>query len=160
MEQHGRSGTARRVHTATLLPNGKVLVAGGQGTSGNLTSADLSDPAAGTWSATRSLNTARFGHTATLLPNGKVLVAGGNNSGALTSAELYDPASGMWSVTGSLNTARASHTATLLPNGKVLVAGGNNAAEARNCTTLPAGLGLPTGNLNSGTLLSHGDVAA
>jgi hypothetical protein len=108
---------ARFGHTATLLPNGKVLVAGG--------GAELYDPASGAWSVTGSLATARSGHTATLLPNGKVLVAGGvGPSGILASAELYDPASGTWSATGSLATARRLHTATLLPNGKVLVAGG------------------------------------
>ena len=65
-------------HTATLLPNGKVLVAGGYDSSGvYLSSAELYDPASGTWTATGSLNTARCCHTATLLPNGKVLVAGG-----------------------------------------------------------------------------------
>jgi hypothetical protein len=82
--------------------------------------------AAGTWSATGSLNTARFEHTATLLPGGEVLVAGGQGSNglALASAELFDPATGTWSATGSLNTAREFHTATLLPGGKVLVAGG------------------------------------
>src|SRR3954452_12870109 len=82
--------------------------------------------AAGTWTATGSLNTARTAHTATLLPSGKVLVAGGRdaNGDALASAELYDPLTGAWTPTGSLNTARFDHTATLLPNGKVLVAGG------------------------------------
>ena len=73
----GSLGTARHGHTATLLPNGKVLVAGGYSGSGSLASAELYDPATGTWSATGSLGTARDHHTATLLPNGKVLVAGG-----------------------------------------------------------------------------------
>ena len=74
-----------------MLPNGKVLVAGGGGTSGTLASAELYDPASGTWTATGSLVTARSVHTATLLPNGKVLVAGGQNgnSALLASAELY-----------------------------------------------------------------------
>ena len=63
-------------HTATLLPIGKVLVAGGSNGS-DLSSAELYDPASGTWTATGSLGTARSFHTATLLPNGKVLVAGG-----------------------------------------------------------------------------------
>src|SRR5450432_2593016 len=124
----GSLNTARLEHTAALLPNGKVLVAGGIG-SGNfsLTSAELYDPASGSWTATGSLNTARYYHTATLLPNGKVLVAGGDTSSLnpSASAELYDPASGSWTATGSLNTARHLHSATLLPNGKVLVAGGN-----------------------------------
>src|SRR5439155_873663 len=83
--------TARFNHTATLLPNGKVLVAAGIDGSNNLASAELYDPASGTWTATGTLNTGRFGHTATLLSNGKVLAAGGSNlSSALASAELYD----------------------------------------------------------------------
>src|SRR6266487_3627342 len=66
----GSLNTARFAHTATLLSNGKMLVAGGFANSGNLTSAELYDPASGSWSATGSLNTARYRHTATLLPNG------------------------------------------------------------------------------------------
>jgi len=84
--------TARDSATATLLANGKVLVAGGYGSSGDLASAELYDPMTTTWSTTGSLNTARYDATATLLANGKVLVAGGENiSGILSSAELYDP---------------------------------------------------------------------
>ena len=70
-------------HTATLLPSGKVLVAGGQGNSGYLSSAELYDPASGLWTATGSMGTARFQHTATLMPSGKVLVAGGYNGSLL-----------------------------------------------------------------------------
>src|SRR5450755_2384902 len=126
----GSLATAHDSHTATLLPNGKVLVAGGVNGPGDQTAtaiAELYDPASGTWTATGSLVTARYVHSATLLPNGKVLVAGGFNdsSGYLASAELYDPASGTWTATGSLATARFLPAATLLPNGKVLVAGGN-----------------------------------
>src|SRR5437868_3620013 len=85
----GSLNTARGVHTATLLPNGKVLVAGGYG-SGVFASAELYDPASGSWSATGSLHTARYGCTATLLPNGKVLVAGGfDGMCSRTSAGLY-----------------------------------------------------------------------
>ena len=77
----GSLATARECHTATLLPNGKVLVAGGDGdSSGCLSSAELYDPASGLWSSTGNLATARYDHTATLLPNGKVLVAGGRDS--------------------------------------------------------------------------------
>ena len=79
----GSLNIPRFLHTATLLPNGKVLVAGGDSGSGDLSSAELYDLASGTWSATGSLNTARSSHTATLLPNGKVLVAGGQGPGGV-----------------------------------------------------------------------------
>ena len=73
----GSLGTARSFQTATLLPNGKLLMAGGVNDNARLTSAELYDPVIGSWSNTGSLNTARYNHTATLLPNGKVLAAGG-----------------------------------------------------------------------------------
>ena len=127
----GSMGTPRVEHTATLLPDGKVLVAGGLSgwPSPAVASAELYDPANGTWTATGSMTGARAGSTATLLPDGKVLVAGGYccttaGSGALDSAELYDPANGTWTATGSMAAPRTGHTATLLPDGKVLVAGG------------------------------------
>ena len=116
-------------HTVTLLPNGKVLAAGGYSSviGGFLATAELYDPASGTWSATGSMASDRWLHTATLLPDGKVLVAGGFSTiGAfLETAELYDPASGTWSPTGSMIQSHSEHTATLLPNGQVLVVGGN-----------------------------------
>ena len=122
----GSLAVARDGNTATLLPNGKVLVAGGSGTGDSLNSSELYDPATGAWVATGNLAVGRSYHTATLLPNGKVLVAGGDGGGTntLSSSELYDPATGTWTATGSLTVARFIHTATLLPNGKVLVAGG------------------------------------
>ncbi|MBS0452762.1 MAG: putative Ig domain-containing protein [Proteobacteria bacterium] len=113
-------------HTATLLPDGRVLVAAGnrkQATS----SAELFDPAANNWTRTGSLGRSRQSHSATLLPDGRVLVAGGFGTGggnALSSTELYDPATGNWSQAGSLIHERDSHTATLLRDGRVLVAGG------------------------------------
>ena len=116
---------ARDGHTATLLPSGKVLIAGGN--TGILVNAELYDPVSNTWTTTDSMNTARWYHSATLLPTGKVLVAGGISSDTaarLASAELYDSATGTWSVTGSLNLPRVGHTATLLPTVKVLVTGG------------------------------------
>jgi hypothetical protein len=109
-----------------LLPNGKVLVAGGEDDSDYLSSVELYDPATGMWTLTGTLNAAREYHTATLLHNGKVLVAAGYGYQSGDIAEIYDPANGTWTVTGMMNTGRRSHTATLLPDGKVLVAGGYN----------------------------------
>ncbi len=124
----GSLTTARDQHTATLLPNGLVLVAGGFGGTGSLFSAELYDPTSGAWTSTGSLAAARENSSATLLSNGEVLVVGGLREGpggaVLESAELYDPANGTWSATGSLAAARVQHTATLLPNGQVLAAGG------------------------------------
>src|SRR5436305_1915604 len=75
----GNLNTARISHTATLLLNGKVLIAGGRDDTGILNSAELYDPATGTWSLIGKLNIARSLPTATLLPSGKVLVVGGEN---------------------------------------------------------------------------------
>ncbi|MCI0412263.1 hypothetical protein L0222_05605 [bacterium] len=119
----GSLSTPRVEFTATLLQNGKVLVAGG-GENDPLDSAELYDPATGTWSLTGKLIQARSYHAAALLKNGTVLVVGGENRGNLSTAELYDPVTGSWSPTGSLNVARSFHAATRLLNGKVLVAGG------------------------------------
>jgi uncharacterized repeat protein (TIGR02543 family) len=136
----GSMATARYCHTATLLADGKLLVAGGfifDGSGSNVTSAELYDPATGLWSTTGSMNNARYNHTATLLANGKVLVVGGySGNSSLTSAELYDPSTGLWSMTGSLATGRYAHTATLLANGKVLVAGGKEGGSALSSTEL------------------------
>src|SRR2546423_10983488 len=148
---------ARGDHTATLLQDGRVLVAGGQFYTthvGNPTLKDafIYDPATGTWSATASMANLRARHTATLLPNGKVLVAGGYSSdgGGRPTAELYDPATGTWTATGSLAHARSDHTATLLHSGKVLVTGGNNnqvALESAELYDPSTGTWTPTGNL-------------
>ena len=144
----GSLNTARVDHTATLLPNGKVLVAGEFIMAALLPSAELYDPASGTWTATGSLNTARDNHTATLLPNGKVLVAGDRIAMAAFSparnCTIRRAGPGLPRAT---STPPAIHTATLLPNGKVLVAGGFDSTaslpRARNCSIRRAGPGLP-----------------
>jgi N-acetylneuraminic acid mutarotase len=118
--------TARAYHTATLLINGKVLVAGGYNdNNGALSSAELYEPATGIWTRTGSMTSARYHHTATLLQNGQVLVVGGaGTNGILPTTELYDPVTEKWTTSGILNTARDLHTATLLQTGQLLVAGG------------------------------------
>lgn len=127
----GSLNLARAGHAATLLSDGKVLVAGGAGTS-----AELYDPATGKWTLTGTLGVPRSDPAATLLNNGQVLVVGGDRGessaqslGLLGTCELYDPATGTWSKTGSLNTPRDGFTATALPNGEVLVAGGDDDAD-------------------------------
>jgi uncharacterized delta-60 repeat protein len=143
----GSLNTARYGHTANLLPNGQVLVAGGYGTSGALSSAELYNPTTGRWTVTGSLHTARSAHTATLLPNGQVLAAGGaNNTGFISSTELYNPAIGTWTVSGLLNAARDVHTATLLTDGEVLLAGGYNFGALSRAELFDAGLGFNAGS--------------
>lgn len=79
----------RFLHTANLLPTGKVLVVGGVGADGNLARNELYDPTSGRWTSTGNLSTGRSQHSATLLSNGKLLVTGGNGTGVLADAELY-----------------------------------------------------------------------
>jgi len=125
----GSLQTPRSFFTATLLLNGKVLVAGGADAYTNTATAEVYDPAIGTWTGSGDLNESRAHHTATLLPDGRVMVCGGtangfSNPGTRSSIELYDPAQGTWTLAGTMSQPRVGHTATLLPNGKVLLAGG------------------------------------
>jgi len=114
-------------HTATLLANGEVLVAGGQDTSSNLIgAAELYNPTTGKWTVTGSLANGRFDHTATLLANGEVLIAGGVSGTYTAAAELYNPSTGIWTSAGNMTVPMAFAAAALLPNRKVLVAGGSN----------------------------------
>jgi len=106
----GSMSVARNGHTATLLPDGHVLVVGGQCcTEPAVASAELYDPVNGTWSGTGALGEARRNHTAVLLLNGKVLVYGGDRgnsrSPGIGTAELYDPVTGVWVATGSQGSA-------------------------------------------------------
>jgi N-acetylneuraminic acid mutarotase len=124
--------TGRTLHTATLLANGKVLVAGGVDSNDNLVAtAEVYDQNANSWTPAGSLINPRYQHTATLLNTGKVLLAGGNgeNYGSgylvpLSAAELYDPSANSWTAAATMPIGVLQHTATLLSNGTVVIAGG------------------------------------
>ena len=166
----GDMSTGRAAHTATLLPSGKVLIAGGDSCSFinyyqncPLNSAEVYDPGAGTFATTGKMSVTRVFHTATLLTNGKVLVTGGPDA----SAELYDPASGAFVATGSMSVGRSSHTATLLASGKILIVGGQNVSGPLLTAELydpNAGTFTATGSMAAGrtshtaTLLANGQV--
>ncbi len=122
----GEMTVARSDHSAALLPNGLVLVAGGTDGTNVLKSSELFNPANETWLASGDMKTARRGHSATLLANGKILVTGGfDGKAALATAEVYDPSTGVWTATvGPMSSSRRFHSATLLADGKVLIAGG------------------------------------
>ena len=132
----GSLNISRQGHTATMLPNGQVLVVGGENATGFLDSAELYNPSTGQWAITGRMTTPRINHKAVPLQNGEVLVCGGNNStGSLSSAELYNFSTGQWKATGSMTIPRALHGATLLHNGQVLVAGGSNSTGSSGNTT-------------------------
>jgi TonB family protein len=132
---------ARSGHTATLLKNGTVLLAGGSASS----SAQTFDPITRTIATTGSMLTPRDHHTATLLKDGTVLITGGQSGGhSLTSAEIFDPSTGKFASTASMHEARSSHAAALLPDGRVLICGGSTDDTAeiydpRSKTFLSAG---------------------
>jgi hypothetical protein len=126
--------TARRTsHTATLLPDGRVLVASGYDWRADtqVASADIYDPRSGGWTATRGMSSARTGHTAVLTRDGIVLVAGGyrDGAGARRSTEKYDAMIGTWRTGPSMSAAHAFHIAALLLDRRVLVAGGRGGSS-------------------------------
>ena len=168
------SQIARDFHTATLLPDGRVLIAGGNNWDlmTVAASAELYDPATGTFSPTGSMTAARAAHTATLLADGRVLVTGGEylegtNWGYLSSAELYDPKTGKFSPTGPMGSARWRHSATLLSDGRVLITGGYAGSTLLASAELydpKTGIFSPTGSMaaalgdHTATALSDGRV--
>ena len=153
-------------HTATLLVDGQVLVAGGAWN--GAAPCEIYNPSTHGWTTTGTMNTsARALHTATLLQNGKVLVAGGSDSfpgfNITATAELFDPSTGAWTSTAPMNHSRAYHAATMLADGRVLVSGGvgDQTAEIYDPTT---GTWTSTPNMqymrvsHTSTLLPNGRV--
>ena len=166
----GSMVAARAQHTATLLPSGKVLVAGGISGSDIVASAEIYDPATGKWSPAGNMPNGRRFAQAALLTTGKVLVAGGQNySATLAAADVYDPATNRWSATGRMSTPRLYFVATTLLNGKVMAVGGANPSTILSSAELynPAtGRWSSTGSMNVGrvyftaTVLTDGRVLA
>lgn len=161
----GQMVRPRYVHTATLLSDGTVLVAGGVSSSAVLAGAEVYSPAAGTFAAVGSLNVPRSGHTATLLNGGKVLVAGGETSSS--PAEMYDPVAKTFALTGSLTLDRSSHAAALLQTGSALIVGGVASGQNTGTAELFDSAGqtfTASGSLNrarwghTATLLNDGTV--
>jgi N-acetylneuraminic acid mutarotase len=129
---------ARTSHTATTLPNGQVLIAGGQynnNDDGHAT-AELYNPATQSFAAVAAAMTSpRGGHAAVLLNDGRVLITGGynNSSVSLNSAELFDPATQTFTpIAATMTSRRSEHSATLLPDGRVLLAGGGSSNTVYN----------------------------
>ena len=160
----GNMTAIRYLHTATLLTDGRVLIAGGNGQLSDFfktqPSAELYDPRTGVFTATGNMITPRTRHTATLLPDGRVLIVGGvrtnSSEGAqtLSSAELYDPRTGEFAATGGMSTPRREPAATLLKSGKVLIAGGAYPGQGFCCFPISAELYDP----GTGTFSATGDM--
>ncbi|MCY1042071.1 DNRLRE domain-containing protein [Corallococcus sp. bb12-1] len=144
--------SVRTKHSATLLADGRVLVAGGANNAGWLDSAAVYSPATDTWTSTGSMSVKRYGQGATLLASGEVLVTGGQNTGGVVaSAERYVPSTGTWSAAASMATARFRHTVTTLNDGRLLVAGGFDGSLGLTSTELYNPL---TGLWSSGPAMS------
>lgn len=127
----GAMTDARWSHSATLLPSGEVLVAGGTDERGRfLATAELYDPTSRSWRATGSMHEGRAWHAAVRLGSGRVLVAGGQIAAdmATASAEIYDPTTGAWQDAAPLPRVAMDMGAAALPDGNALVAGGWDAA--------------------------------
>jgi hypothetical protein len=151
-------------HTATLLLDGTVLVAGGRGSNGVVSVCDLFSPSEEVWSEAAPMGSARASHTATLLPDGKVLVTGGaDDLEILAGAELYDPRMRSWASAASMIAPRKEHFAISLAGGNVLVVGGITATVGAEiydpaADRWAAAPGMSTDFVHGATILPDGKV--
>lgn len=162
----GELNFPRQGHTATVLPNKKILVCGGSNGLQTLDSCELYNPETGKWDITGSMRTPRSGHTATLLPNGKVILTGGTDgTKLLNSSEVYNPKHEKFDDTVThMHKTRQNHTATILPNGNVFVAGGSTSTGYELFVTTEAKWieiynNAPSLTHHTATLLKNGKVA-
>ena len=158
----GSMTTGRDAASATLLPNGRVLIVGG-GNEGSAAvgSAELYEPKTGKFSRTGAMLTAGYGFTSTLLPDGRVFISAGNDgNGPIYSLEMYDPTTGNFSAAGTVGPKRGFYTSALLADGRVLISGGYDTTAAKAAGYLatcelydPAtGKVSPTGAMAAGRL--------
>lgn len=157
----GTLDTPRELHSATLLEDGRVLIAGGGTPDGStpFDSAEIFDPATGRSEPTGAMNVARYNRVSVRLDDGRVLIAGGFGDGPLASIEIFDPALGAWLRGADMHRARPAPTLVLLADGRVLIAG-NGPLELFNPRTGSMRLlGLePPGGISTATLLPDGRV--
>ncbi|HSE23218.1 MAG TPA: kelch repeat-containing protein, partial [Pyrinomonadaceae bacterium] len=157
--------TERRGHTATRLADGRVLIAGGENSSGALNETEIYDPASSTFSVSGNMSTARVDHSAALLSDGRVLIAGGRNgAGSTPTTELFDPTTGTFSSGPVMSVARAGHSATFFADGRLLIVGGDASGSAEvfdpsanSFTALDSHLSIPR-SMHSTALLNDGRV--
>lgn len=160
---------ARSRHTATLLPDGRVLVVGGSWWDGTAlvirASAEVWDPSTDTFIPAGTLAMARYDHTATLLPDGRVLIAGGDsgqnpNVAPIASLEVWDPTTSAFSPAGQMRIPRSGHTALLLADGRVLVVGDTDSDlwDPTTGTVMPGPSLVEPRYFHTATLLQDGRV--
>jgi len=155
----GSLAEERYLATATRLPSGTVIVAGGWGNNGLAAGAERYDPATGTWSAAGTLNIPRYWHRAVALNDGRVLVVGGFDSlGSTATAEIYNPATNSWSLAASMSTDRYAPQLTGLADGRVLasggIGGGSPALATAEIYNPATNTWSPTGSMTSGRFLA------
>jgi N-acetylneuraminic acid mutarotase len=154
-------GGASRSHAVNLLADGRVIVSGGYGSSGAISTSRIFNPTTLLWSAGPALSSTRYQHASVTLPDGKVLILGGISSSALNTVELYDPALNTWTVKSPMSVARSVLSAVLLSDGNVLVTSGTTSELYNPSTDTWTSMGNLLSSHSSdhtATLLPNGDA--